>query len=516
MGAMDAPPRPRLALRAPHAAVLAALLGACAPPQGDPGPDGGVPDDGAVDPCAGGPTEADLFAGDASIVVPARAWSSSALPLAAILGDVDGLAVAWEVAAGTLDDPSSRTPVWTTPTEFSGNLLDTEVRLVATHPCAEARTAAAVTVVRRDVERVVIVVNADVPEGLDVADHYAAARGIPEGQVVSVSAGTDSILSIEEFDDRIGGPVREWLQDTGMGERATYFVTVLGMPYHVEGLTPPSWYDADAYGWWPVSLDSVLGAVGAGTGPFGTEGLMPNPLYMEADSAALAYPERRRALDAVAETGGGFIPVSRLDGPTVEDAMALVDRALEGEDLARSGALDGIAYVDRQYAEDPALDDLGSYESVEWMLEATATLLEGWGWPVVLDTHPEEFGTPPAPTDCPDALWYSGWYSYDYYPECFAWAPGAIGMHFDSCSACSLKGGSNFAVNAVLDGITATAGAANEPFVFGLPEMDQLWWHLGGGANLAEAVWQSTYFARWMTVAVGDPLYAPFDPDRAP
>ncbi len=505
-------------------AVLGTSTGflACqTPPEENPQDDDGAeddttpfPDDDSSDPCQEGPTPETLLKGKSPLTAPSRAYSDSAHSLSVATAVKGDLSYQWEIGSGSLDDPHSPSPVWTVPNDFSGNHTSVSLSVTVTHPCAQASAQAEIAVVRRDADRVLIIANADVPEGVTLGQDYAAARGIPESRVVSVTAGTASSITVDQYRKSIRDPVRNHLKSQSLETQITTFVTVYGMPYHLEGLEPPPGYDI-AWGWWPVSLDSMLGTLWMTDSPLYAYGLLVNPLYVLGDSPTLSYPELRRGVEVVAEKEFQFIPVARLDGPTPEDAWALVTRALEGEELARQGLLVGNACIDRQYPDDPATDDFGSYESVEWALRASALLLEGEGWPLILDTHGEEFGTDPAPL-CPDALWYSGWYSYNNYPNAFTWAPGSIGIHFDSCSACSMKEGSNFALNAVLNGITATLGAVNEPFVFGLPDMDQVWWNLLGGNNLSESVWQSTAYVRWMTTLIGDPLYCPFDPDREP
>ena len=116
----------------------------------------------------------------------------------------------------------------------------------------------------------------------------------------------------------------------------------------------------------------------------------------------------------------------------------------------------------------------------------------------------------PAPLKCPDALYYAGWYSFGHYNDVFTWRPGAIGGHLDSCSACNLRGDKDWSAVALQRGITATFGAVNEPYVFGLPDYDQLFHALLKGATYGEAAYQSTHFSAWMMVFAGDPLYRPY------
>jgi len=71
-------------------------------------------------------------------------------------------------------------------------------------------------------------------------------------------------------------------------------------------------------------------------------------------------------------------------------------------------------------------------------------------------------------------------------------------------------------------GITATAGAVNEPVSAGLPFMGSAFAALTSGHEVAEAFYSAISLnTRWNTVVFGDPLYAPFRtrakrPDETP
>jgi uncharacterized protein (TIGR03790 family) len=213
-----------------------------------------------------------------------------------------------------------------------------------------------------------------------------------------------------------------------------------------------------------------------------------------------------------AEPRSRYFLVARIDGASAEAAMDLVDRSAAAEALARDGALEGTVYVDARYGETPpATDEFGSYESGDWNMWGTRHVFETLdGYEVLFDSNPEEFGTAPALEACPDALYYAGWYSYYNYWDVFTWKPGAIGGHLDSCSACDIREGTTWAARALQEGITATFGAVNEPYVAGMPEYDQFFLYLSQGASFAEAGYESTMVALWMMVWVGDPLYRPY------
>jgi hypothetical protein len=137
------------------------------------------------------------------------------------------------------------------------------------------------------------------------------------------------------------------------------------------------------------------------------------------------------------------------------------------------------------------------------------------GFSVIEDSNFAEFGTPPAPT-CPNAALYAGWYSLNHYNNAFTWNTGAIGFHLDSASALNPRGGPNWSANAILNGITVTSGAVNEPFLPGLVRPGGTLRDLLQGAYVGDAFLRNTRWLKWMIVNLGDPLYRPFAHGLAP
>ena len=68
------------------------------------------------------------------------------------------------------------------------------------------------------------------------------------------------------------------------------------------------------------------------------------------------------------------------------------------------------------------------------------------------------------------------------------------------------------------DGITATLGPVNEPYLFAFPEPRAFFAALYDGRCLVEAYFLTQRFTSWQMVLIGDPLYRPFKtrPTRTP
>jgi uncharacterized protein (TIGR03790 family) len=59
----------------------------------------------------------------------------------------------------------------------------------------------------------------------------------------------------------------------------------------------------------------------------------------------------------------------------------------------------------------------------------------------------------------------------------------------------------------LVDGITATLGAVNEPYLHSFPEPDRFFAELLDGKCLVEAFYRTNPFNSWQFVLIGDPLY---------
>jgi uncharacterized protein (TIGR03790 family) len=197
--------------------------------------------------------------------------------------------------------------------------------------------------------------------------------------------------------------------------------------------------------------------------------------------------------------------VWRLDAASTALAKGLVDKAL----YAEAHGLSGVACIDRSTLSVERTPDF-SYGAGEWDLFRTAELARKAGFTVIEDNHDQEFGTPPAPVRCDHAAFYAGWYSLNHYNDAFSWNPGAIGIHLDSASAMDPRRGQNWVANALMKGITVTAGAVGEPYLENLPHPDQALLYLLQGANVGDAFLRSERMLKWRILNIGDPLYRPF------
>jgi uncharacterized protein (TIGR03790 family) len=418
-----------------------------------------------------------------------------------------GATISWTVTHGVLSAPTGAAVDWTLPADAAVHLPEAAqaTALVTQAGCPDLPLTLDITMDWPPAMRTVVLSNPTVPGSTDVAQHYAAFREIPADHLCEVDAANAAVLPGAEYP--------AWLAQVmgcvdALGPHIHYLVPVYGVPYKVDGRISDIATPANKVA---VSLDALL-VYGTESETFGQTFF--NPYCQPGNSLTGRYGPfvpfgqlRQNSIGA-----SDYFLVARIDGADADAAKALVDRTAAAEMLAARGMLAGTVYVDgNRGLPHPTTDMFGSYESGELNIAGVESVFTADGvYPVVADYNSEEFGTPPAPTTCPDALYYAGWYSYSNYNDAFTWNPGAIGGHLDSCSACDIRGTQDWSAVALQKGITATFGSVNEPYVGGMPEYDQFFLYLLQGASYGEAAYESTRIAAWMMVWIGDPLYRPY------
>ena len=114
---------------------------------------------------------------------------------------------------------------------------------------------------------------------------------------------------------------------------------------------------------------------------------------------------------------------------------------------------------------------------------------------------------------CPAAALYCGWYSVSKYVDAFDWLPGSVGYHIASFEATTLRKPESqvWCKRMLEDGICATLGAVNEPYLQSLPRPHEFFLVLMSGRySLVETFYRTKPFNSWQLTLVGDPLYTPF------
>jgi uncharacterized protein (TIGR03790 family) len=355
--------------------------------------------------------------------------------------------------------------------------------------------------------RVVVVANRNDPDSLRIAQHYAAARGVPEANVLAFAMPANETVSWPEFVANVWSPLLERLVEQGwidaipmnvvddvgrrkyivQSHRIAALVVCRGVPLRVNH--EPASYREHAPYTKKAPFRTNAGAVDAELSllaqpNYNINAFVENPLFQKAKPSALEEQQ--------------VVKVSRLDGPTADDALALVDRALAAE---RNG-LAGRAYI-----------DLSDYDPIgnEW-LEAAGRQLEKLGFDTDIDRAPAIM---PATARVDAPAFYFGWYTEHIGGAMalpgFRFPDGAIALHIHSYSAATLRSStSGWTGPLIARGVTATFGNVFEPYLQLTERPDLLVEKLAAGANLVDATYYGLVALSWQEVLIGDPLYRPF------
>lgn len=357
-------------------------------------------------------------------------------------------------------------------------------------------------------DRVVILTNRDEADSERVARHYAEVRHVPWANVIALPMPRKETIGWREFIDSIWKPLqaelvrRQWIDaiptkltdEVGRvkyafsGHRISYLVVCRGVPLRIShdaalarAATEPM-PDDSRFRVNNSSVDSELSLLAHPTYPI--SGYVVNPLFARDDPSEFEL--------------AGIVKVSRLDGPSVEDALGLVDRAVAAE---RTG-LAGRAYIDLG----------GNHPDGDRWLKSAAQQLEQLGFDTDVDRKP---GTMPATAriDAPAIYlgWYAGALNGPFALPGFHFPAGAIALHIHSFSAVSLRSTKQHWCGPLLArGITATVGNVFEPYLQLTHRPDLLVRALLRGETFGDAATYAMPVLSWQSVAVGDPLYRPF------
>jgi len=199
----------------------------------------------------------------------------------------------------------------------------------------------------------------------------------------------------------------------------------------------------------------------------------------------------------------GVLMVARLDGPSVELARGLVDKAIEAE----TNGLWGRAYFDLRGLSDT------SYKVGDDWIRGASEIAKRLGFETIVDEKPETFS---AAFPLSHVGFYAGWYdgqvSGPFARAKVEFMPGAFAYHLHSFSAHTIRAPDQYWVGPLLaKGATVTMGCVDEPYLEGTPDVATFFGRFTlFGFSFGEAAYASQSALSWQTTVVGDPLYRPF------
>jgi uncharacterized protein (TIGR03790 family) len=356
---------------------------------------------------------------------------------------------------------------------------------------AEAQTGA----------NVLLVENTNSATSNAIARHYAARRAVPQENVCLVNTVLTESITREAFDAQIARPIWKCVSTSQGHDRILYIVLTKDVPIRIIGTAGRTGTVA--------SVDSELTllyrrAVGVSTA---IAGFVANPYFAGAAAVSTIEPFDHHAHD--------IFLVTRLDGYTREDALALVDRSM-------AAGREGRFVLDERAS---LLDSGGD----AWLREAAERLRgQGMGDRTLLESSSAVVRNET------NVLGYYSWGSNDAAARLrhldTTFVPGALAAMFVSTDARTFKeppaewapgntatratifGGSHQSLVADLirDGVTGAAGHVDEPFLDATIRPQILFPAYVSGRNLAESFYAAMPYLSWQTIVLGDPLCAPF------
>lgn len=364
-----------------------------------------------------------------------------------------------------------------------------------------------------DPRRVVVLRNLDSAASCAIADDYARRRGVPHVLAVhcqdAATSPTAETAAYADVRAAIEDPLRAWL--AGHPEVDTVVLTK-GIPLRIADAPGLGLNDRRP------SLDCWLAALDYDVVP----AAVPVRL-VDGGFSGNAWANRFwRSEERFDRSRHGGLLVARLDGYTVEDAMALTTRSLAAGTQAGPVLLDACPDFGFDEPGRQPIDIVGTARGADgrvpvveldfkaWNadLVRAAELLRGHGLAVELDRG-EIF----AGTSTPLAG-YASWgsndrrYAADTY-RALRFVPGALVETAVSTSARTFlptTGGQSLIADLVHQGATGAKGYTDEPLLQAVASPSVLFDRWARGWNLAECYWAASRFVAWEDVVVGDPL----------
>lgn len=378
-------------------------------------------------------------------------------------------------------------------------------------------------------ETTLLVVNADSPLSLAVANEYVRLRGLPERQVLWLT-GVPPRETIDEtsFRERVLSPIREHLRTTGLEGEIDLIAYSAGFPYAVSFRA-----DEKAAGLKP---DRARGDAGSLTGMtfFRDEVASGGVAYLRRD----ANPYFRRPRTAGPAGEGGLTPVTGPVPVAYEAARGFRSRyvwtrsgaegsgrnvlsvmlaytGLRGNSLPEihnylrsAAASDGTHPVGTVYLMDNP--DVRA-QARRPMFPATLAALQARGRRAEILAQGRDGQNGREPVGKKDVIGVAaGTRRFDWAGSGSVMLPGAIAESFTSYGGHFAFDSQTKLTEFLRHGAAGSSGAVREPYAFTAKfPVPHLHVHYADGSSLAEAFYQSVE-SPYQLIVVGDPLARPF------
>ncbi|MEP6494270.1 MAG: TIGR03790 family protein [bacterium] len=323
--------------------------------------------------------------------------------------------------------------------------------------------------------RVLVVVNSASAIGVAISKYYRAARGIPAENVVVVTTTLDDDVSAADFATQIQAPVAAKLKTL---HGVDFIVTTHGIPLR-----------AGDY-----ATDMLLAGIELD--------LAPIQAFTSAEFKRATSPYFRMD-EPFSHAKFGLYLTTRLDGYSIEDMKALVDRSLAAKPEK------GLFFLDQQVFDRVAIND-----QLETAMEQIARTLTSRGFESVSEGTPA-FVDPKQPLM---GYWSSGSNDPNYSATVYhalRFKAGALAETNVSTSARTfhhVSGGQSMIADLIAQGATGAKGYVAEPYTTAVAKPDIMFDRYTRGYNLAESFYMASQLLKWRDVVLGDPLCRPYAP----
>src|SRR5262245_45053274 len=322
-----------------------------------------------------------------------------------------------------------------------------------------------------------------------IGEYYVSKRCIPATNIIHINTTQDEEVDRRTYTTAIEFPIRSRISRERMHDQILYIVLTKGVPLRIMG-------SAGRYGTF-ASVDAELTLLYRRmTGQeLALLGAVDNPYFLSAKEISEARPFTHRDQD--------IFLVTRLDGYTVEDALALIDRAtgptVEGEIVLATGT--------------PARTPVSN-----WLSTAASRLARQKSPQRVL------IESSVAPADERPVFGYfasSSDTTSGRPVRTMRFVPGSLAARFADADARTFREPTNIRRTAlgnrdlllgdlIRAGVTGAAGFVGDPTGGSIVRPDILFPAYIAGFNLAEAFYMAMPHLNRRTVVIGDPLCAPF------
>lgn len=357
--------------------------------------------------------------------------------------------------------------------------------LVLISGCATASAPEVVVEPHPRAKNVLLVYNTKFSDGIQIVKAYQQARGVPDSNVVAISVTTDDNIGWSEYEATIVEKVRDHIASKKL--KIDFIVLTKGVPLRLN--------NDGGYG-----LDSMLAVDAHPSRKEKPLDPMPMSNFTQEDFARIQSPYFGKD-EPFDSDKFGFYLVTRLDGYTTGDAIALISRALRAKPEKGEFLLDS--------APDKTS---GGYASANQSLFRARDVLQQKGFGVALDEGAAFVGGRHG------LMGYASWGSNDSaftlnLYRSLQFSPGALAETFVSTSARTFRpvtGGQSLIADLIQQGVTGVKGYASEPYTIALARVDILFDRYTSGRNLAESFYAASPMLKWKDVVIGDPLCAPY------